>query len=77
MPFGCFAKTRIKRIVVADPQRRGLKGWGVVCGDAAPCVGHKMKGAGNVNKVEWWAVVFDIVRSVSARECGWGRIARV
>ena len=33
VPFGCFATTRIERIVVADPQRRG-EGWGVVCGDA-------------------------------------------
>lgn len=33
MPFGCFATTRIERIVVAHPQGRGE--GGVVCGDAA------------------------------------------
>ena len=48
--------------------KEGEKGWGVVCGDAAPCVGHKLGGRGNVNGLEWWAVVFDIVGSVSARE---------
>lgn len=43
----------------------------VVHGDAAPYVGRKTKGgAGNVNKIELWMVVFDIVGSVSARE-GW------
>ena len=41
---------------------------GVVYGNAAPCVGHKLDGRGNVNGLEWWAVVFDIVGSVSARE---------
>ena len=41
---------------------------GVVCGNAAPCVGHKLDGRGNVNGLDWWAVVFDIVGSVSARE---------
>lgn len=46
MPFGCFAKTQIERIVVADPQERGMKGMGVVYGNAAPRVGHKMKGRG-------------------------------
>ena len=68
VPFGCFATTRIERIVVADPQERGMKGMGVVCGNAAPCVGHKLDGRGNVNGLDWWAVVFDIVGSVSARE---------
>lgn len=45
-----------------------MKGMGVVYGNAAPCVGHKLDGRGNVNGLEWWAVVFDIVESVSARE---------
>lgn len=30
----------------------------------------KTEEVGNVNKIEWWMVVFDIVGSVSARE-GW------
>lgn len=48
--------------------KEGEKGWGVVCGDAAPYVGRKTRGgAGNVNKI-WWMVVFDIVGSVSARK---------
>lgn len=44
--FGCFTKPRVKCVVVADPQERGMKGMGVVYGNAAPCVGHKMKGRG-------------------------------
>ena len=68
MPFGYFTEPRVKFVVVADPQERGMKGVGVVCGDAAPCVGHKLDGRGNVNGLEWWAMVFDIVGSVLARE---------
>ena len=45
-PFGYFTKPRVKCVVVADPQERGMKGMGVVYGNAAPCVGHKMKGLG-------------------------------
>ena len=30
--------------------------------------GAQDEGTGNVNELEWWAVVFDIVGSVSARE---------
>lgn len=68
MPFGYFTKPRVKCVVVADPQERGMKGMGVVYGNAAPCVGHKLDGRGNVNGLELWAAVFDIVGSVSARE---------
>ena len=46
VPFGYFTKPRVKCVVVADPQERGMKGMGVVYGNAAPCVGHKMKGRG-------------------------------
>ena len=70
VPFGCFAKTQIERIVVADPQGRG---GGEKDGGArrcrAICGAQDEGGAGNVNKI-WWMVVFDIVGSVSARE-GW------
>ena len=44
VPFGCFAKTRIKQIVVADPQGRGGVKRMVVHGDAAPYVGRKTRG---------------------------------
>ena len=69
VPFGCFAKTRIERIVVAHPQGRG-EGGGALCA-AMPRNRKRLKteGSGNVNKI-WWMVVFDIVGSVSARE-GW------
>ena len=46
VPFGYFTKLRVKCVVVANPQERGMKGMGVVYGNAAPCVGHKMKGLG-------------------------------
>ena len=46
VPFGYFTKPRVKCVVVADPQERGMKGMGFVHGNAAPCVGHKMKGQG-------------------------------
>ena len=46
VPFGYFTKPRVKCVVGADPQERGMKGMGVMCGNAAPCVGHKMKGRG-------------------------------
>ena len=35
VPFGYFTKPRVKCVVVADPQERGMKGMGVVCGIAA------------------------------------------
>ena len=44
VPFGCFAKTQIERIVVADPQGRGGVKRMVVHGDAAPYVGRKTRG---------------------------------
>ena len=69
VPFGCFATTRIERIVVAHPQGRGE---GKDCGARrcrAMCEAQD-EGTGNVNGLEWWAVVFDIVGSMSARE-GW------
>ena len=69
MPFGRFAKTRIERIVVADPQVRG-EGMGRCVRLCRAMCGAQDEGTGNVNGLEWWMVVFDIVGSVSERE-GW------
>ena len=71
MPFGYFTKPRVKCVVVADSQERGegvgrcVRRCRAICGGA-----RRRGGAGNVNKIEWWVVVFDIVGFVSARE-GW------
>ena len=72
MPFGCFAKTQIERIVVADPQGKG-EGMGRCVRRCRAICGAQDEGTGNVNRLEWWAVVFDIVGSVSARE---GRVGK-
>ena len=47
------------------------KGGGEKDGGARRCramCGAQDEGTGNVNKIEWWMVVFDTVGSVSARE---------
>lgn len=72
VPFGCFAKTRIGRIVVADPQGRG-EGMGRCVRRCRAMCGAQDEGTGNVNGLEWWVVVFDIVRSVSARDGRMGK----
>ena len=50
--------------------REGDERDGICARQCRAMCGAQDEGTGNVNGLEWWAVVFDIVGSVSARE-GW------